>query len=316
MPPLHRAGWETHQSKTKPGLSLQTIAAFAAIYILWGSTFLAIRIAVEKLPALFAAGVRFSIAGVVLYAWSRWRGAAPPAEREWRNLWLLGALMFLGAYSGLFWAEKTLPSGVASVLVATIPVWTLLLEVFILRNQTFRLTISAAIAMGFAGVLVIAIGGGAGAPGRNVNMLACLAILGSQISWSTGTVASKRMRLPESKSLSAGAQMMCGGALLLCSALLAGEMTPPPRIGSRAAIALAYLIVAGSLIAFTAYMWLLGRMSPTRVASYAYVNPVVALALGHWIGGEKITPSTLIGSGLVLAAVVLILTLGRRPRPG
>lgn len=287
-----------------------TIAAFGAIYILWGSTYIAIRIAVETLPVFFAAGVRFAIAGIVLYAWSRLRGTPAPSRREWRNLWSLGCLMFLAAYSGLFWAEKTLPSGVASVLVATIPVWTAVLEVFLLRKHRFKLATVLAISMGVAGVAVIAIG--TAGRGGAVNILACLAILGSEISWSVGTVTSKMMALPESKVLSSGAQMMCGGVLLLICAFLAGELTPPPHVSVRAALSLGYLILAGSLVAFTAYMWLLGRMSPTKVASYAYVNPVVALAIGHWAAGEPITSSTLIGSGLVLVSVVLILSSGMK----
>ncbi len=207
-----------------------TIAAFAAIYILWGSTYIAIRIAVETLPAFFAAGIRFAIAGIVLYAWSRLRGTPAPSRREWRSLWSLGCLMFLAAYSGLFWAEKTLPSGVASVLVATIPVWTAVLEVFLLRKHRFQFATGIAIAMGVAGVAVIAIS--TAGRGGTVNIFACLAILGSEICWSVGTVTSKMMALPESKVLSSGGQMMCGGVLLLICAFFAGELTPPPHVTS------------------------------------------------------------------------------------
>jgi drug/metabolite transporter (DMT)-like permease len=283
-----------------------TVAAFAAIYIVWGSTYLAIRVAVETLPALFAAGIRFAIAGVALYAWSRLRGVPAPTRREWRNLWILGALMFLAAYSGLFWAEKTLPSGIASVLVATIPVWTALLGIVILRTERFHWRIAVAVLMGLGGVTIIAVS--QDALSKNLNLLACLALLGAQISWSAGSVISKVMALPKSKAISAGAQMMCGGVLILICALFAGELTPPPHISTAAALATAYLIVAGSIAAFTAYTWLLGRMPATTVASYAYVNPVIALAIGYWFGGEAIHASTILGSSLVLASVVLILT--------
>ncbi len=213
--------------------------------------------------------------------------------------------MFLGGYSGLFWAEKRLPSGIASVLVATIPVWIVLLETFVVRTQRFRFATAFAVLLGLGGVAVIASGGQN--HGEAINIAACLAILASEIAWSLGTVLSKLIKLPESKALGAGAQMMCGGALLLGCALLSGELTPLPRVSLKASLAVAYLIVAGSLISFTAYMWLLGRMSSTRVASYAYVNPVIALAIGYWLGGEAMQLPILIGSALVLVSVVLIL---------
>ena len=257
------------------------------------------------LPPLFAAGVRFTIAGVILYAWYRWRGEPVPSRAEWRSLWLLGALMFLAGYSGLFWAEKSLPSGIASVLVSTIPVWIVLLETFAVRTQRFRFATAFAVLLGLGGVAVI--GSGGQSHGQAINIAACLAILGSEIAWSLGTVLSKMIELPKSKAVGAGAQMMCGGALLLGCALFSGELTPLRHVSLKASLALAYLIVAGSLIAFTAYMWLLARMSSTRVASYAYVNPVIALAIGYWLGGEAMQPRTLIGSALVLVSVVLIL---------
>lgn len=288
---------------TRRSMAVRVFVAFAAIYVLWGSTYLAIRIAVATVPPLFAAGLRFIIAGSVLYTWSRLRGEPTPSSKEWRNLWSLGALMFLAAYSPLFWAEKTVPSGVASVLVATIPVWTVLLERSILSVQSLNWSLSVAIAAGFTGVAVLAIR----PQGGSVSLLACLAITGGEIAWSTGTVLSKRMKLPESKVLSAGAQMLAGGLLLLTCSWLIGEMHPFPRISWRAAAAILYLIVAGSILAFTAYVWLLGRMPATKVASYAYVNPVIALAIGYWLGGERLSLRTAFGTCLVLGSVVLIL---------
>ncbi len=296
------------EKRTARRLQITVVAAFAAIYVLWGSTYIAIRIAVATVPPLFAAGVRFTIAGVILYGWYRSKGEPAPSGMEWRSLWLLGALMFLGAYSGLFWAEKSLPSGIASVLVATIPVWIVVLETFVLRTQRLRWATAFAVLLGLGGVAVIAMGQQDG--GRAVNIAACLAILGAEICWSVGTVVSKLIRLPKSVGLSSGAQMLCGGLLLLVCSLLAGELRPLPQVSGKAALAVGYLIVAGSLIGFTAYMWLLGRASSTKVTSYAYVNPVVALAIGYWLGGETLRASTLAGSALVLLSVVLILAGG------
>ncbi|MBV9301132.1 MAG: EamA family transporter [Acidobacteriaceae bacterium] len=284
---------------------VRTIAAFAAIYLLWGSTYLAIRIAVETVPPLFAAGVRFMLAGLLVYAWRRWRGDPAPSRDEWRNLWLVGALLFLGGYSGLFWAEKSVPSGIASVLIAMVPVWIVILETVILRVQRLTFLTALAVILGLVGVAAIARGRN---HGQSASLIACAAILGSGISWSVGTVISKRIRLPESKAISAGAQMICGGALLLVCALLTGEFNPLPQIPIRATFAIIYLTVAGSLVAFTAYFWLLHRMSSVKVTSYAYVNPVVALAIGYWLGGEEIHANTFLGSALVLVSVVVILT--------
>ena len=281
----------------------QVILAFLAIYILWGSTYFAIRVVVATVPPLFAAGTRFAIAGLALYLWSRARHTPAPTRLEWRNLATLGALMFLAAYSALFWAEKTMPSGIASVLVSTIPIWTALFEIVIFKKERLSAPLIGAIVIGIGGVAILA------APrGRaQLPVLATLALLGAEISWSFGTVLSKNMQLPASKQMSAAGQMITGGVMLLVASTLAGELHPTPHISSQAALALGYLIVAGSLVAFTAYVWLLGRMPATKVASYAYVNPVVALALGHWFGAEPFTLRTLFGTALVLAGVVLLL---------
>lgn len=291
------------EERTTSRWGVPMLFSFFAIYFIWGSTYLAIRVVVETVPPLFAAGVRFAIAGLALFVWSRLRGISAPSRLEWRNLAILGATMFLLAYGGLFWAEKTVPSGIASVLVATIPVWTALFEIFVFRRETLRLPLMIAILTGLIGVVTLAGASGTG----HLNLLACLAVLGAEISWSFGTVLSKGMQLPASKIMSAGCQMLLGGGMLLLASALAGEMHPWPRISPRAGLALAYLIVAGSLIAFTAYMWLLGRLPATQVASYAYVNPVIALAIGYWLAGEALTARTLLGTALVLASVFLLL---------
>jgi drug/metabolite transporter (DMT)-like permease len=280
--------------------------AFFAIYVLWGSTYLAIRVLVATVPPLFAAGVRFLIAGTILYAWSRARGLARPSRTEWRNIALLAALLFLAAYSGLFWAEKTMPSGIASVLVATVPVWTAALEIFVFRRQPFRWTLVAALAGGLGGVAIMAFDARSG-----TSALACVVILCSDLAWTLGTVLTSRLALPASKLLSAGAQMMLGGLMLLGCSVLVRELPPWPHVSLGAAAALAYLIVAGSLIAFTAYQWLLGHVRATIVTSYAYVNPVVAILIGHWLGHEALTLRIVLGTALVLSSVVALVS-GRR----
>ena len=289
--------------KAAESLKIRTILAFFAIYILWGTTFLAIRIAVEELPPLFAAGARFFIAGVVLYAFMRIKGDTAPTAKQWQSLTIMALLMFVAEYGPLFWAEKYVPSGVVSVLAATLPIVTLIIEMVILRQQRMRPMLAVATILGFVGVAVLLIPGGK----QHLPLVPCLAILAGATTWSLGSVLTRSMSLPRSRPLTAGAAMMLGGALLLALSAGFGEMHPFPHITLRAAGALLYLIVFGSLLAFTAFVWLLAHMPATRVASHAYVNPIVAVALGYFMAGELITARILAGTALVLMSVFLIL---------
>ena len=282
---------------------LRVIAAFFAIYFLWGTTFLAIRIAVEELPPLFAAGARFFIAGAVLFAFMRSRGEARPTPIQWRNLAVMALLMFVAEYGPLFWAEKYVPSGIVSVLAATIPILTLILEMVILRQRHFRWATALPTLLGFVGVGVLLLRGN----GQSFGLLPCFAILAGSVCWSLGTVLSRAFDLPESRPLTSGAAMMLGGAGLLALSAVFGELHPIPHISLRAAGAVLYLIVFGSLIAFTAFVWLLSHMPASSISSYAYVNPIVAVALGYFVAGEPVTLRTLAGTTLVLISVFLIL---------
>jgi len=189
------------------------------------------------------------------------------------------------------------------VLESTLPLMTVLLEVFALRQQRFRWSVMLAVGVGFCGVALMMLRGGVSAPGFGV--LPVLVILGGSLSWSLGAVLSRSMVLPESRIVTAGAEMMLGGGSLLVLSLASGELHPFPAIPLKAGLALIYLIVAGSLIGFTAFVWLLGRMPASRVSSHAYVNPIVAIALGYFVASEEITLRTLLGAGLVLGSVVL-----------
>ena len=283
-------------------LDARVVLAFAAIYVLWGGTFLAIRLAVLVLPPLFASGVRFLVAGTTLYIFMRARGEASPTLQEWRSIALTSLCLFVATYAALFWAEQYVPSGVASVIEATLPVTAMVFEVLVFRQQRFRLRTGAALLLGFLGVAWLLI--------RNQHsfpVFPCLIILASGAAWSLGAVLTRSMRRPRSLPLTAGAQMMLGGIVLLALSKATGELHTLPRITPHAAAALLYLIVAGSLLGFTAYVWLLGRLPVTQVASHAYVNPLIALALGYFVARESLTPSMLLASALVIASVVLIL---------
>jgi drug/metabolite transporter (DMT)-like permease len=290
-------------SKDTESFRIRMFLAFFAIYVLWGTTFLAIRIAVEELPPLFAAGVRFFVAGVVLYAFMRVRGETKPSLPQWRSLAIMAVLMFVAEYGPLFWAEKYVPSGVVSVLAATLPILTMILEMLILRQQRMRPMLAVATLLGFAGVATLLLPGSR----QHLAVVPCLAILAGATTWALGSVLTRSMNLPGSRPLTAGAAMMLGGAMLLVLSAAFGEMHPIPHISLRAAFALLYLIIFGSLLAFTAFVWLLAHMPATRVASHAYVNPIVAVALGYFAASEPITWRIVAGSMLVLVSVVLIL---------
>src|SRR5215469_12289295 len=294
-------------SSTARSLRVRMVLSFFAIYFLWGTTFLAIRIAVEELPPLFAAGARFFIAGIVLLGFMLAKGDANPTARQWRNLLVLSLLLFVAEYGPLFWAEKYVPSGVVSVLAATIPIITLVLEMLILRQQKWNVSLAAATLVGFAGVGILLLPGGL----QHFPVFPCLAILCGCTTWSLGTVLSRSMELPKARPVTAGATMMLGGCILLLISAGFGEMRPMPHVSLRAAGALLYLIVFGSLLAFTAFVWLLAHMPATRVASHAYVNPIVAVALGYFLAGELVTLRTLAGTALVLISVFMILRKDR-----
>ena len=286
--------------------------AFAAIYLLWGSTFLAIRIAVLEFPPFLTAALRFGIAGTILYVVLRARGQPRPTLKQWRSLGLIGLLMFVLTYGPLFWAEQYVTSSMTSVIEATLPITTSVLEVFAFRSQQLSWRLATGVGMGFAGVMLLMVHNEA----QYLAVVPCMVILASGLAWSLGAVLSGRLTLPASRPLAAGAQMMLGGAGLLVASALSGELHPLPHLSARAAWAIIYLVIFGSLIAYTAYVWLLGRFSVTQVSSHAYINPVVAMALGYFIAGDVITIRSIFASGLIVISVVLILTSGKRVLSG
>jgi drug/metabolite transporter (DMT)-like permease len=294
-------GWP---SRGTTSLDVRVALAFAAIYLLWGATFLAIRVAVLEVPPLFSSGVRFLVAGALLYVFMRLRGQPSPTPVEWRSIALIALCMFVATYGALFWAEQYVASGITSVIEATLPITTVALEVFVFRQQPFRWRVAAAVALGFFAVAALLIGGDP----LTLPLLPCLAILAGGTAWSLGAVLTRSMPRPGSLPLAAGAQMMVGGAVLLALSQASGELQSLPHISLRAGLALSYLIVAGSLLGFTAYVWLLARMPATRVASHAYVNPLVAVALGYFVAGEVLTLRMMLAAVLVVASVFLILT--------
>jgi drug/metabolite transporter (DMT)-like permease len=287
----------------------KTLLAFATIYLVWGSTFLAIRVGVREVPPFLLAAMRFLAAGLVLYVWMIARGERSPTGREWMSVLALAVLIFVIDYGLVFWAEQKVPSGIAAVMLATIPAFTALSEVVILKTQrvTFRLGLALLIGLGGVAVLMSDSLNLGGAP---IDRTSAVALIIAAIAWSVASALARKLPLPESQVMSSGAQMLAGGVLLALTAAGLGEFRSfRPWTVSRAAwLSLLYLIVAGSIIAFTAYVWLIHRESPTRVGTYAYVNPVVAVLLGYFLGGEALGLRTVLGTLFVLISVVVITT--------
>jgi drug/metabolite transporter (DMT)-like permease len=287
----------------------RVLLAFAIIYFVWGSTFLAIRVGVREVPPFLLAAMRFVVAGIVLYVWMRARGTPSPTARQWSSASLLALLIFVFDYGLLFWAERRVPSGIAAVMMATIPVFMALAEIVFLRTQRLTLRLSFALLVGIAGVAVL-VGRSVSLGEAPVDTAGASALIVAAVSWSVAASLSRKLPLPSAKAMSSGAQMLAGGVLLTLSAALLGEFRGfhVQAVSLGAWVALAYLIVAGSIVGFTAYVWLLHHESPTKVGTYAYVNPVVAVVIGYFLGGEGLGPRTIAGTLLVLVSVVVITT--------
>jgi len=290
--------------------SWKLLLAFAIIYFVWGSTYLAIRVGVCEVPPFLLAGLRFVAAGALLYGWMRLKGTPSPSRREWAGIGLQGTLIFLIDYGCVFWAEQRVPSGIAAVVLATIAIFIALLEITILRTLQLTVRLGLALLAGLCGVAVL-MNRSLSLGEAPIDRAGTLALLVGALSWSVATILTRRLTLPASKPMSAASQMLAGGIQLLVLAALAGEFAGFrfQAVSRTAWFALLYLIVAGSIVAFTAYIWLLHYESPTKVGTYAYVNPVVAVVIGYFAGGESVGLRTVFGSVLVLVSVITISTM-------
>jgi drug/metabolite transporter (DMT)-like permease len=292
----------------------KVLVAFAIIYFVWGSTFLAIRVGVREVPPFLLAGMRFLIAGVVLFLWMRFKGTPAPSFREWSSASLLAILIFVFDYGLLFWAEKRVPSGIAAVMMAMIPVFMALSEIVILRTQRLTARLAFALLVGIAGVAVL-VSRSLSFGEAPIETSGAIALLVASVSWSVASALTRKLPLPAAKTMSSGVQMMAGGVFLTVTAAVLGEFRGfhIQSVSRGAWLSLAYLIVAGSIIGFTAYVWLIHHESPTKVGTYAYVNPVVAVLIGYFLGGEAIGPRTILGTVFVLVSVIVITTT-KKPR--
>ncbi|MEO8430679.1 MAG: drug/metabolite exporter YedA [Acidobacteriota bacterium] len=297
----------------------QLVAGFAAVYILWGSTYLAIRFAVESFPPFVMAGTRHLTAGLLLFAWLRFRGTPLPERRHWRSAAIIGALLLLGGNGLVSWAEQRVPSGLAALIVASVPIWMAIVQGIQKRRRPSGPVI-AGLLIGLGGLVLLVMPGRFG--GGHVDPLGAAALLFAALSWVIGSLYSRRAALPTSTLLAISMEMIAGGAILWLFGLAVGEgaRIHLSDFTLRATLSLGYLIVFGSLIGFSAYIWLLKVTTPARVTTYAYVNPIVAVLLGWAFAEEALTLRIGIAAAAIVGAVALIIRYGgesapRRPSP-
>jgi drug/metabolite transporter (DMT)-like permease len=294
----------------------QLILAFASVYLIWGSTYLAIKFAIETIPPFLMAGVRFLISGLILYGWARWKGAPSPTRIHWKSAALVGVLLLMGGNGGVVWAEQRVASGVAALIVAIVPVWIALMEWKSPGGKKPGWQVSAGLAAGTVGLLLLASPGAA--LGEHVDLIGAGVLVFATLCWATGSIKAKHSPLPESPLMTTGMEMLTGGAALVLLGLGTGEAGQVNfgAMSEKSMLAFVYLTTFGSLVGFTAYIWLLRVGSPTRAATYAYVNPVVAVFLGWLLASEPITPRTILATLVIVGGVVLITSArGNRPKP-
>jgi drug/metabolite transporter (DMT)-like permease len=290
-------------------LNNRIILAFAAIYVIWGSTFLGIRIAIETIPPFLMAGIRHLTAGLILYPWSRARGAARPTAIEWRSTAIIGVALLCVSNGTVTWSEQRLPSGIAALIVATIPMWIALLAWAGRKGVRPNRGTIAGLVMGFAGIVLL-IGPDRILGHGKIDLAAATALIFAGAFWAKGSLFSRTAKLPSSQLQAAGMEMLAGGAALLVLSGVTGELShfDPSAVSLRSWLALGYLTVGGSIVGFTAYAWLFRATTPSRVATYAYVNPVIAILLGWGFAGEELDAHVFVAAGVIVLAVVLIIT--------
>ena len=306
----------THADAAAAPPTLAVVSAFAAVYLIWGSTYLAIRFAIETLPGFLMAGVRFTVAGALLFAWTGWRGRTPPRRREWRTASVMGALMLLGGNGAVVWATERVPSGIVALLIATVPLWMVLLDWAQGTGLRPTARVLLGLAIGFGGALLL-VGPDALGTAHLVDPVRGLAALGGALSWAAGSIYARRAPQPTSPLVATAAQMLLGGAFLLVLGLATGEAAEvdPAGFSALSVLSLAYLIVFGAVVGYSAYVWLLRVTSAARVATYAYVNPVVAVFLGWLLADEPLTPRVAIAAAVIVAGVAVITTERTRRSP-
>jgi drug/metabolite transporter (DMT)-like permease len=291
-------------ARSRRASALNVWLALGIVYVVWGSTYLAIAIAVETLPPLLYAGIRFALAGVLLTAWLAFRGVDLRISRaELAGAAVVGILLLAIANGLVVLAERTVPSGIAALIVASIPLWVVIYRM--IARERVGLDLLAGVFLGLIGVAILVVPGGIDG---TLDVIGALMLFGATLAWALGTVLSPRLHTPQNVLVSTAYQMLAGGVVLVVVGLGSGELAniDPSTFSVRSIVAFAYLVIFGSLVAFTAYTWLLQNASVSLVSTYAFVNPVVAVLLGALVLAEPITPAILIGAAVIVVAVAFI----------
>jgi drug/metabolite transporter (DMT)-like permease len=278
------------------------------LYIVWGSTYLAIRVTIETIPPFFHAGLRFLISGLILVIWQRAAGNALPTRKQWVSAALIGTLLLLGGNGLVAWAEQFIPSGIAALILAASPMFLVIGEA--LRPNGIKPTWQGIVGLliGFAGIFILVGPSEISGSGTKLEALGVIALLGACLFWAAGSMYSKSANLPKSSLMSTGAQMLMGSISLFLVSLLTGELNgwDVSAVSARSLYGLLYLILAGSLIGFVSYGWLLQNAPISLVSTYAYVNPIIAVFLGSWLASEALEPRIGLAAGIIIGSVIFI----------
>ncbi|MBD9356178.1 EamA family transporter [Methylomonas albis] len=282
-------------------------AALLAVYLVWGSTYLMIRFVVETLPPFLSAGLRFLVSGAILLAWRRLAGDAAPTLRQWRSAAVVGIMLLLGGNGLVCWAEQTVPSGVAALIIGAVPMFLVIADALRPNGVRPTLRVLVGLVIGFMGIYLL-VGPSVFADGMPLNMSGVAALLLASLLWALGSIYSKTADLPKTALMTTGAEMLAGGfALLLVSVLSENwQLFSIAQVSTDSWLALAYLIGFGSMVGFASYAWLLQNAPIPLVATYAYVNPLVAVFLGNWFAQEPLTPRILSASAIIIGAIIFM----------
>jgi drug/metabolite transporter (DMT)-like permease len=307
---VHPPGTGHETGKTK------LLLAFAALYVIWGSTYLAIKFAVESIPPYLMSGGRFIVSGLILYVWARSRGEPVPTRRQWRDAAIVGTLLLACGNGAVGWAEQFVPTGITALLVASVPLWMVLIDWARPKGRRPSLMVAVGLAVGLAGVAVLAAPGFTDGAKSSLGIGAAVLMFGS-IAWAAGSIYSRQSDRPKASEMSTAMQMIAGSGSLIVIGLAFGELgrLDLSAVTMKSFLGWAYLVTFGSLLGFTAYAYVLRETTPAKATTYAYVNPVVAVLLGWAFANEPITTRTIVAAGIILASVAMISLTDTRQAP-
>jgi len=290
--------------------------ALIALYIVWGSTYFGIKVAIETIPPFFHAGIRFLISGLILMSWQRAAGHDLPTRKQWMSTAFIGLMLLLGGNGLVAWAEKFIPSGIAALIISSTPMFLVVAEAMRPNGIKPRWQVIVGLLIGFAGIFILVGPGKISGSGIKLDPFGVAALLVACLLWTIGSIFSKTADLPKSSLMTTGAEMLMGSIGLFVVSLLTGELNgwDPAQVSMRSIYGLSYLITVGSIIGFGSYIWLLQNAPISLVATYAYVNPIVPVLLGSWLGNEPLGPHIWVAAAIIIGSVIFINTSRSKPK--